>query len=138
MGNEKFVWFTLLWSSIYCPGLEHSLDYLWGFAISPWLLVYIFHLELTLGWLYSKMDKRSAVRYSEIYVSRQDSVLLLQTMYKNSCDCISCTTWSRFILKAVSYMNIWGYPSNFLSGWLFRICPIFSQVYSSMKTYMTF
>ena len=61
MGNEKFVWFTLLWSSIYCPGLEHSLDYLWGFAIFPWLLVYIFHLELTLGWLYSKMDKQSAV-----------------------------------------------------------------------------
>ena len=29
-------------------------------------------------------------------------------MYENSYDCIFCTTWSRFILKAVSYMNIWG------------------------------
>ena len=61
MRNEKFVWLTLLWYSIYCPGLEHSLDYLWGFAVSTWLLVYILHLELTLGWLCSKMDKRSTV-----------------------------------------------------------------------------
>ena len=60
MRNEKFVWFTLLWYSIYCPGLEHSLD-LWGFVVSTWLLVYILHLELTLGWLCSKMDKRSTV-----------------------------------------------------------------------------
>ena len=55
------MWFTLLWYSIYCPSLEHSLDYLGGFAVSTWLLVYIFHLELTLGWLCSKMDKRSTV-----------------------------------------------------------------------------
>ena len=61
MGNEKFVWFTLLWYSIYGFGLEHSLDYLWVFAVSTWLLVYILHLELTLGWLCSKMDKRSTV-----------------------------------------------------------------------------
>ena len=31
------------------------------FAVSTWLLVYILHLELTLGWLCSKMDKRSTV-----------------------------------------------------------------------------
>ena len=61
VGNEKLVWLTLLWYSTYCPGLEHSLDYLGGFAVSTWLLVYIFHLELTLGWLCSKMDKRSTV-----------------------------------------------------------------------------
>ena len=61
VGNEKFGWFTLLWYSAYCPGLENSLDYLWDFAVSTRLLVYIFHLELTLGWLCSKMDKRSTV-----------------------------------------------------------------------------
>ena len=61
MGNEKCGWFTLLWYSIYCPGLEHSLVFLWGFAVSTWLIVYIFRLKLTLGWLCSKMDKRSTV-----------------------------------------------------------------------------
>ena len=61
MGNEKFVWLTLLWYSTYCPGLENSLDCLWDFAVSTQLLVYIFHLELTLGWLCSKMDKWSTV-----------------------------------------------------------------------------
>ena len=39
---KKFVWFPLLWHLLYCPGLEPSPQYLWGWPLSTWLLVYVF------------------------------------------------------------------------------------------------
>lgn len=48
-GNEKVCVIPLLWNSLYRPGLEPSLQCLWGLPVFTWLLVHVFQPRTNTG-----------------------------------------------------------------------------------------